>query len=251
MATMAVPTLKAPRLSFRNSLVTADSLPTQLPHTLSEARLLLREDDSLLRNTFFEIVYHHHPNLADRIDEIYKLSLAWCNSESDQDFQALEKILSGLNPDELILVRCPVGASDCLCPKRFEGKLRGYRGEAGCRSCRIYASVKVFANLMQTIVKQGVDPGEGDLFLDAIFTCLLGDSGVQLFFPAPKPAQPFGGDQQCTAGTCCPYWRGTQRPLCKSMAPATEHIPACLAIIPSQFYSAFDYIQNAQPVEAR
>lgn len=89
--------------------MTADSLPTQLPHTLSEARLLLREDDSLLRNTFFEIVYHHHPNLADRIDEIYKLSLAWCNSESDQDFQALEKILSGLNPDELILVRCPVG----------------------------------------------------------------------------------------------------------------------------------------------
>ncbi|EIE27459.1 PEPCase 1 [Coccomyxa subellipsoidea C-169] len=78
---MAVPSLKAPRLSLRQSL-----------------------DDSLLRNTFFEIVYHHHPNLADRIDEIYKLSLAWCNSESDKDFQALEKILSGLNPDELILV---------------------------------------------------------------------------------------------------------------------------------------------------
>lgn len=104
MATMAIPSLKAPRLS-RQSLVTADSLPTQLPHTMSEARLLLREDDSLLRNTFFEIVYHHHPNLADRIDDIYKLSLAWCKSESDADFQALEKILSALNPDELILVR--------------------------------------------------------------------------------------------------------------------------------------------------
>jgi hypothetical protein len=96
-------------------LVTADSLPTQLPHTLSEASLLLREDDSLLRQTFFEIVYHHHPNLAEKIDDIYKLSLAWCKTESDADFAALERILSELNPDELILVsllystggRCP------------------------------------------------------------------------------------------------------------------------------------------------
>ena len=102
---MATAELKAPPQLGRLSLVTADSLATQLPHTLSEASLLLREDDSLLRQTFFEVVYHHHPHLADKIDEIYKLSLAWCNTESDKDFQALEKILSGLNPDELILVR--------------------------------------------------------------------------------------------------------------------------------------------------
>lgn len=101
---MATAELKAPPQLGRLSLVTADSLATQLPHTLSEASLLLREDDSLLRQTFFEVVYHHHPHLADKIDEIYKLSLAWCNTESDKDFQALEKILSGLNPDELILV---------------------------------------------------------------------------------------------------------------------------------------------------
>ena len=101
---MAAVKLEAPPQLGRLSLVTADSLATQLPHTLSEASLLLREDDSLLRQTFFEVVYHHHPHLADKIDEIYKLSLAWCNTESDKDFQALEKILSGLNPDELILV---------------------------------------------------------------------------------------------------------------------------------------------------
>ncbi|CAK0740175.1 hypothetical protein CVIRNUC_001230 [Coccomyxa viridis] len=101
---MATAELKAPPQLGRLSLVTAESLATQLPHTLSEASLLLREDDSLLRQTFFEVVYHHHPHLADKIDEIYKLSLAWCNTESDKDFQALEKILSGLNPDELILV---------------------------------------------------------------------------------------------------------------------------------------------------
>lgn len=98
-------TLTAPPQLSKNSIVTADSLPTQLPHTLSEASLLLREDDSLLRQTFFEIVYHHHPHLAGKIDEIYKLSLAWCKTETDKDFKALEKILSDLNPDELILVR--------------------------------------------------------------------------------------------------------------------------------------------------
>jgi len=102
--------LEAPPQLGRLSLVTADSLATQLPHTLSEASLLLREDDSLLRQTFFEVVYHHHPHLADKIDEIYKLSLAWCNTESDKDFQALEKILSGLNPDELILVSAPLSS---------------------------------------------------------------------------------------------------------------------------------------------
>ena len=86
-------------------MVTAESLPTELPHTLSEASLLLREDDSLLRQTFFEIVHYHHPHLAGRIDDIYQLSMAWCKTESDKDFQALEKALSELNPDELILVR--------------------------------------------------------------------------------------------------------------------------------------------------
>lgn len=210
-------------------MVTADSLPTQLPHTLSEARLLLREDDSLLRNTFFEIVYHHHPNLADRIDEIYKFSLAWCNSESDQDFQALEKILSGLNPDELILVRCPVGPSNRLCPKRSEWKLRGFRGKAGCRSCKIYASVNFRPDSMRASGVQDVGPDMVDRFLDGSLKNLLGNTGVQLFLPALKPAQLIGGDQQCTAGTCCPYWRGNQRPLCKSVAPASKRVPACFA----------------------
>lgn len=150
--TLAVPSLKAPRLSLRKSLVTADSLPTQLPHTLSEARLLLREDDSLLRNTFFEIVYHHHPNLADRIDEIYKLSLAWCNSESDKDFQALEKILSGLNPDELILVRCSVGLFSYICPKRSGPGFKECLGE--CNACSIDGNLlkkKLCRMLMQHV----------------------------------------------------------------------------------------------------
>ena len=84
--------------------VVSEELRTTLPHTLSEVGLLLREDDSLLRQTFFGIVKHHHPTLADKIDTIYALSLAWCRTESDHDFQLLEKCLADLNPDELILV---------------------------------------------------------------------------------------------------------------------------------------------------
>lgn len=107
-------TLTAPPTLARASTVTAESLPTELPHTLSEAKLLLREDDSLLRQTFFEIVHHHHPHLAERIDSIYRLSMAWCKTESDKDFQALEKALSALNPDELILVRSFQRLAWCL-----------------------------------------------------------------------------------------------------------------------------------------
>jgi len=93
----------------------SEELRTTLPHTLSEVGLLLREDDSLLRQTFFGIVKHHHPTLADKIDTIYALSLAWCRTESDRDFQQLEKCLAELNPDELILVRGRGPRSLCAC----------------------------------------------------------------------------------------------------------------------------------------
>ncbi|GFH14896.1 uncharacterized protein HaLaN_11030, partial [Haematococcus lacustris] len=54
---------------------------------------LLRNDDSLLRQIFFGVLRHHHPNLA------------WCTSNSDSDFDLLEKYLSSLKPEETILVR--------------------------------------------------------------------------------------------------------------------------------------------------
>ncbi|KAJ9513722.1 hypothetical protein QJQ45_015483 [Haematococcus lacustris] len=53
---------------------------------------LLRNDDSLLRQIFFGVLRHHHPNLA------------WCTSNSDSDFDLLEKYLSSLKPEETILV---------------------------------------------------------------------------------------------------------------------------------------------------
>lgn len=33
---------------------------------LNEAKRLLREDDSLLRQIFFSVLRHHHPNLANK-----------------------------------------------------------------------------------------------------------------------------------------------------------------------------------------
>ena len=64
-----------------------------------------------LRQTFLSINRHHNPKLATKVDVIYALSQAWCMSESDVDFEMLQKRLSDLTPDELILVR-----AHCLHP---------------------------------------------------------------------------------------------------------------------------------------
>ncbi|PNW76791.1 hypothetical protein CHLRE_11g476325v5 [Chlamydomonas reinhardtii] len=64
----------------------------------------LRDDDSLLRQVFFSILRHHHPNLAAKVDVIYALSQAWCTSQSDNDFELMVKYVSDLKPEERILV---------------------------------------------------------------------------------------------------------------------------------------------------
>lgn len=73
--------------------------PIQLP-----SPQLLRDDDSLLRQMFFNVLRHHHPNTATKVDVIYALSQAWCKSRDDSDFELLEKYLHGLKPEENILV---------------------------------------------------------------------------------------------------------------------------------------------------
>lgn len=70
----------------------------------TSAKQLLRDDDSLLRQMFFNVLRHHHPNTANKVDVIYALSQAWCTSKEDADFELLEKYLDGLKPDECILV---------------------------------------------------------------------------------------------------------------------------------------------------
>lgn len=75
-----------------------------LSRSSAGANELLKEDDSLLRNTFFTILKHHHPKLAAKLDVIFALSSAWSLTESDSDFSLLEQRLSDLNPSELILM---------------------------------------------------------------------------------------------------------------------------------------------------
>jgi phosphoenolpyruvate carboxylase len=70
----------------------------------TSAKQLLRDDDSLLRQMFFNVLRHHHPNTANKVDVIYALSQAWCTSKDDSDFELLEKYLDALKPDECILV---------------------------------------------------------------------------------------------------------------------------------------------------
>jgi hypothetical protein len=65
---------------------------------------LLSADDHMLRNLFLSVFRHHHPELSAKIDNIYALSHAWCENESDEDFKRLTAALDVLEPEELILV---------------------------------------------------------------------------------------------------------------------------------------------------
>ncbi|KAL4423808.1 hypothetical protein ABPG75_001109 [Micractinium tetrahymenae] len=73
-------------------------------YALEVNQALLKEDDDLLRQTFLSVFREHHPQLANKVDVIFALAQAWCLSESDSDFEMLEKRLEALTPDESILV---------------------------------------------------------------------------------------------------------------------------------------------------
>ena len=49
------------------------------------------------------VLDHHHPGLSDKVNSLYTLSEAWCTSESDRDFGALERAVSDMSPEDLIL----------------------------------------------------------------------------------------------------------------------------------------------------
>lgn len=84
-------------------------------HHCDDVGELLREDDSLLRQSFFAILREHHPKVAAKLDVIYALSAAWQETEAPEDFELLEKKLSELKPDELILVSVLCGSCTEMC----------------------------------------------------------------------------------------------------------------------------------------
>lgn len=79
-----------------------------LIHKSTDVGELLREDDSLLRMCFLQIIQKHHPKLASKLNVIYALSASWGQDESLSDFEMMERKLSELTPEEMILVSHPV-----------------------------------------------------------------------------------------------------------------------------------------------
>lgn len=77
------------------------------PHRMAPIPSLLRGCPArLLRPTTLpRNPPHARPQLANKVDVIFALAQAWCLSESDSDFELLEKRLEALTPDESILVR--------------------------------------------------------------------------------------------------------------------------------------------------
>ena len=49
------------------------------------------------------VLDHHHPGLSDKVNTLYTLSEAWCTSESDRDFGALERAVADMSPEDFIL----------------------------------------------------------------------------------------------------------------------------------------------------
>lgn len=91
-------------IGSRVGIDTAFSVGDMPQFSLEVNQALLKEDDDLLRQIFSQVFRQHHPQLANKVDVIFTLAQAWCMSESDSDFEMLEKRLEALKPDERILV---------------------------------------------------------------------------------------------------------------------------------------------------
>eukprot|EP00967_Tisochrysis_lutea_P025378 scaffold29288_cov19-Tisochrysis_lutea.AAC.1 len=78
---------------------------------------LLRDDDSLLRSTFFKVISHHHPNLAKKVDVIYALSQLIAREAESRAQHAHAHVLSNLRStcccSRLSLCMDRVGFSSC------------------------------------------------------------------------------------------------------------------------------------------
>ena len=145
---------------------------------------MMKDNDNLLRNMFFTILRHHQPKLATKLDVVYALSSAWSLSESDADFEMLEKRLNDLSPDELIMVPARGCAPSCLVSEALPpaGVAGGRTSthsmlEPPCRGCARASNACAGADL-------------------------------QRLLPAAQPAQPVRGDQPGTARARCAHGRG-------------------------------------------
>ncbi|CAD7702241.1 unnamed protein product, partial [Ostreobium quekettii] len=73
-------------------------------HLLPEAQRLLRDDDNLLRQIFFNILQKRHPRLATKVDVIYGMAREWCEDGTDDHFETLATYMAKLQTSERVLV---------------------------------------------------------------------------------------------------------------------------------------------------
>jgi len=68
------------------------------------SKKFLRQDESLLRSIFYQMLRSHNTNLANKTEVVFALSQAWCASKTQEDFEELEHYLCKLNPGESLMV---------------------------------------------------------------------------------------------------------------------------------------------------
>lgn len=65
---------------------------------------ILKDDDTILRKMFLDVLKHHHEDLSGKLDEIFAKADRWCETQEQSDFDELEKYLEEMLPSEHILV---------------------------------------------------------------------------------------------------------------------------------------------------
>jgi len=68
------------------------------------SKKFLRQDETLLRSLFYQMLRSHDAKLANKAEIAFALSQAWIESKSSDDFESLESYLTKLSPEESIMV---------------------------------------------------------------------------------------------------------------------------------------------------
>lgn len=145
---------------------------------------MLKEDDSLLRDTFVSIIRHHNPQLASKVDVVFALSSAWVMSESDSDFEMLEKRLSDLNPAELILVASAF--SQMLNLHNLSEDISNAQSERAARMGEVEMSTRSTNRSFKKLITERDDVSPDDIYQ------ALCNQNVELVFTA-HPTQALRG----------------------------------------------------------
>ena len=81
-----------------------DSNVDFMDYTRLGSKKFLRQDETLLRSIFYQMLRSHNVKLANKAEVVFALSQAWCSSKETDDFDELEKYLVNLTPEESLMI---------------------------------------------------------------------------------------------------------------------------------------------------